>query len=65
MRLTRQECLDRAGLYEEAAEHIAMCWDQVPATKPALDFVERHLRRELEKWEVRASRVPTPAEPKA
>lgn len=59
MPLTRQDCLDRAGLYEEAAEHLEICWDQVPAVKPNFDFVVRHLRRELEKWEVRASRVPT------
>lgn len=53
-RLTQQECRDRAGLYEEAAEHLEICWDQVPAHKSALDFVVSHLRRELERWEVRA-----------
>lgn len=57
-RLTRQQCLDRAGLYEEAAAHLEQCWDGFTKHKNNLDYVVRHLHRELERWEVRAASLP-------
>lgn len=57
MKLTKAECLARAALYEEAAEHIGLIWnaDDIAATKSAFKFVEKCLRKEIDRWETVAS----------
>jgi hypothetical protein len=59
MRISRKECLARASLYEEAAEHIELVYGspELESTKAAMEFVSRHLRREIDRWEIRAEEL--------
>lgn len=62
MILTEFNCLERAALYEEAAEHLELCWDHLLATpdkavtRKAFEAVIKQLYQEMDKWETRASK---------
>jgi hypothetical protein len=58
VKLTKKICQDRAGLYEEAAEHLEQCWDATTKNYTNVQFVTRHLRREIERWEIKANQLP-------
>jgi hypothetical protein len=57
--LTPAICTARAQAYESCAEHLGLDWTDDPLERAESAYVEKHLRREIERWE-RAAQERTP-----